>query len=281
MLRILQQFILTTLFAVFASQASAMFIQADWFDPSDPAVGTNRYAYSHNDPINLADPGGNVPYNPGGSTSTGYHDQDTDYETHTSWTDHRSPDYERHNYGDDYGGGGVSYGVHTATGPANYDGRSQGIGVPDGDRDRTNFRSSGDFSQYSSYDYSNPVASGQAMDASGALYGIATLPAGAGLSVGKGVFGLTTRTAPVARSLSAAATPTALQTGGRTLSNRTAKALNEKFGTNLSRREWGRALEGLKKENGLRNDFHGKIFSDGSFGRSIDDVIDNIVGYIP
>jgi len=59
MLRVLQQFILTTLFAVFASQASAMFIQPDWFDPTQPGVGTNRYAYSGNDPINRSDPNGN------------------------------------------------------------------------------------------------------------------------------------------------------------------------------------------------------------------------------
>lgn len=60
MLRVLQQFILTTLFAVFASQASAMFIQSDWFDPTQPGVGTNRYAYSGNDPINRYDPLGNA-----------------------------------------------------------------------------------------------------------------------------------------------------------------------------------------------------------------------------
>lgn len=59
MLRVLQQFILTTLFAVFASQASAMFIQPDWFDPTEPGVGTNRFSYSHNDPVNLSDPSGN------------------------------------------------------------------------------------------------------------------------------------------------------------------------------------------------------------------------------
>lgn len=59
MVRILQQFILTTIFAIFASQASAMFIQADWFDPTESGVGTNRYAYSNNDPVNRFDPSGN------------------------------------------------------------------------------------------------------------------------------------------------------------------------------------------------------------------------------
>jgi RHS repeat-associated protein len=35
------------------------FIQPDWLDPNLPGVGTNRYAYSFNDPVNLRDPGGN------------------------------------------------------------------------------------------------------------------------------------------------------------------------------------------------------------------------------
>jgi subtilisin family serine protease len=35
------------------------FIQPDWLDPDQPGVGTNRYAYSFNDPVNLRDPGGN------------------------------------------------------------------------------------------------------------------------------------------------------------------------------------------------------------------------------
>ncbi len=37
----------------------AMFIQPDWFEVTEPGVGTNRYAYSFNDPVNLKDPNGN------------------------------------------------------------------------------------------------------------------------------------------------------------------------------------------------------------------------------
>lgn len=36
-----------------------MFIQPGSFDPIEPGVGTNRYAYSGNDPINQRDPSGN------------------------------------------------------------------------------------------------------------------------------------------------------------------------------------------------------------------------------
>ncbi|PCJ10115.1 MAG: hypothetical protein COB16_02185 [Rhodobacteraceae bacterium] len=37
-----------------------MFIQPDWFDPTEPGVGTNRYSYSANDPVNKFDQGGNA-----------------------------------------------------------------------------------------------------------------------------------------------------------------------------------------------------------------------------
>jgi RHS repeat-associated protein len=36
------------------------FIQPDWFEVTEPGVGTNRYAYSFNDPVNLRDPEGNA-----------------------------------------------------------------------------------------------------------------------------------------------------------------------------------------------------------------------------
>jgi len=59
MFKLLHKPLLTIIFAAFASQASAMWIQADWLDPTQQGVGTNRYAYSFNDPVNLMDPGGN------------------------------------------------------------------------------------------------------------------------------------------------------------------------------------------------------------------------------
>jgi hypothetical protein len=59
MTNILKKLLLTLTFALFASQASALFIQADWWDPTEPGVGTNRYAYSGNDPVNRLDPNGN------------------------------------------------------------------------------------------------------------------------------------------------------------------------------------------------------------------------------
>jgi RHS repeat-associated protein len=37
------------------------FLNPDTFDPTVPGVGTNRYAYSGNDPINASDPGGHDP----------------------------------------------------------------------------------------------------------------------------------------------------------------------------------------------------------------------------
>jgi RHS repeat-associated protein len=40
--------------------AIGRFISADWWDPTLPGVGTNRYAYSDNDPINKSDPTGHV-----------------------------------------------------------------------------------------------------------------------------------------------------------------------------------------------------------------------------
>lgn len=50
-----------------------------------------------------------------------------------------------------------------------------------------------------------------------------------------------------------------LQTGGNTVKSSMAKALNEALGCNVHAREWGRALEALKAERGLPNNFHGNV----------------------
>ncbi|WP_152612674.1 hypothetical protein [Leisingera sp. ANG-M7] len=60
MLRTLKTLLLTAFLAVFATQSAAMFIQPDWFDVRKEGVGTNRYSYSLNDPVNRSDPTGNL-----------------------------------------------------------------------------------------------------------------------------------------------------------------------------------------------------------------------------
>ncbi|CAN1576149.1 Rhs repeat-associated core [Paracoccaceae bacterium] len=37
----------------------SLFLQPDWFEVTKPGVGTNRFSYSFNDPVNKIDPGGN------------------------------------------------------------------------------------------------------------------------------------------------------------------------------------------------------------------------------
>lgn len=44
--------------ATFSASADARFIQPDDWDPTKPGVGTNRYAYSENDPVNKSDRNG-------------------------------------------------------------------------------------------------------------------------------------------------------------------------------------------------------------------------------
>jgi len=39
--------------------ALGIFIQPDWFEVTEPGVGTNRYMYSSGDPVNQLEPGGN------------------------------------------------------------------------------------------------------------------------------------------------------------------------------------------------------------------------------
>ncbi|MER2510258.1 MAG: RHS repeat-associated core domain-containing protein [Amaricoccus sp.] len=45
----------------------SLFVSPDWLEVTDPRVGTNRYAYAGNSPVNLSDPGGNCPSCIGGA----------------------------------------------------------------------------------------------------------------------------------------------------------------------------------------------------------------------
>jgi filamentous hemagglutinin len=58
-------------------------------------------------------------------------------------------------------------------------------------------------------------------------------------------------------------------------------ALNELAETNLSRREWGRMLEALKKDLGLPNNHHGKITSMGDYLDQAGEFIGNLLEYLP
>ena len=49
---------LSYLNARYYDPALGRFIQPDWWEVTEPGVGTNRYAYSFNDPVNLSDPNG-------------------------------------------------------------------------------------------------------------------------------------------------------------------------------------------------------------------------------
>lgn len=53
---------LTFLNARYYDPELARFISPDWYDPTKPGVGTNRYAYCGNNPTNCSDPGGNTPF---------------------------------------------------------------------------------------------------------------------------------------------------------------------------------------------------------------------------
>jgi len=51
---------LTYLHARYYDASLGRFLSPDWWDVSDPAVGTDRYGYSMGDPVNKADPSGHI-----------------------------------------------------------------------------------------------------------------------------------------------------------------------------------------------------------------------------
>ncbi|MCX8640550.1 hypothetical protein J3U37_10570, partial [Gilliamella sp. B3172] len=86
---------------------------------------------------------------------------------------------------------------------------------------------------------------------------------------------------PVPPSIGASGrVPKVLQNGGNTLNQSTANALNKYFDENINKREWGRALESLKKDNNIRNDHHGRILDNGDYINSSGNVIGNIGDYL-
>ncbi|MFT3768115.1 MAG: RHS repeat-associated core domain-containing protein [Minicystis sp.] len=78
----------------------------------------------------------------------------------------------------------------------------------------------------------------------------------------------------------ASGTRRVVQSGGNKMSSATADALNEAAGSSLKPREWGRALEALKKDLGLSNNHHGKIFSNGDYVSEAGEILGNILDYI-
>jgi len=71
-----------------------------------------------------------------------------------------------------------------------------------------------------------------------------------------------------------------IQTGGNTISKQAAKALNQFFGKNLTTREWGRALEAMKDDEGLGNNFHGQIKDNGDVFEN-GKFVGNLAQYLP
>jgi hypothetical protein len=72
-----------------------------------------------------------------------------------------------------------------------------------------------------------------------------------------------------------------LQKGGHSISNATAKALNKATGKNLTAREWGRAVEELKRSEGLPPNSHGTIMSNGDYISANDFNMGNLTHYLP
>ncbi|MFC1641674.1 hypothetical protein ACFL5O_03145 [Myxococcota bacterium] len=74
-----------------------------------------------------------------------------------------------------------------------------------------------------------------------------------------------------------------LQTGGNTVKGSTAKALNEAHGLSLQSREWGRALEAMKRSEGLAPGFHQtRIIESGQVvNANTGEVIGNLLEFVP
>ncbi|MUZ71288.1 hypothetical protein GOZ90_01245 [Agrobacterium vitis] len=71
-------FILVLFTAIsFGTNTKARYISPDDWDPNLPNVGTNRYAYASNDPINKSDPNGHEPHESGDYWGSDYTSSDS------------------------------------------------------------------------------------------------------------------------------------------------------------------------------------------------------------
>jgi hypothetical protein len=72
-----------------------------------------------------------------------------------------------------------------------------------------------------------------------------------------------------------------LQTGGNKILKQTANALNDSLGMSVGRRDWGRALEELKRDLGLPGDHHGRIMSTGEYLDDSGNLLGRLQDYVP
>nr|WP_256548269.1 DUF637 domain-containing protein [Xenorhabdus bovienii] len=78
---------------------------------------------------------------------------------------------------------------------------------------------------------------------------------------------------------SAGRVPKVLQSGGNTIQQSTADGLNQYFGKDLHRREWGRALEDLKFYSKLPGNHHARILDNGDYINAKGEILGNISDY--
>jgi RHS repeat-associated protein len=76
-----------------------LFLQPDWWEVTEPGVGTNRYSYAFNDPIGASDPSGHAP----GDWSMSQEESDkANQELADSWYKEAQANLERMGYGDNF-----------------------------------------------------------------------------------------------------------------------------------------------------------------------------------